>query len=176
MRTHTHRRVEALAEYAKSMEVRLMIDAEQTYFQPAIDALVLNLQAKYNKDFPTIFNTYQCYLKDSLKRITEDMERAKRMGFVLGGVGGRVCERERDRDRDRETNGEMDKHAISHTHLFTTHTHSPSLPPSDIGLLPSLCAAHTWCRSDSAPRSKGTRRPSTRPCRTHTPHTTRPST
>lgn len=93
------RRVEALAEYAKEQEVRLMIDAEQTYFQPAIDAIVLNLQAKYNKEFPTIFNTYQCYLKDSLKRVTEDLERSKRMGYWFAAklVRGAYMVQERER-------------------------------------------------------------------------------
>ena len=40
--------------------MRLMIDAEQTSVQPAIDSLVQALQRKYNRvNAPTIYATYQ---------------------------------------------------------------------------------------------------------------------
>ncbi len=35
----------------------------QTYFQPAIDALVQASQAKYNKSSVVVYNTLQGYLK-----------------------------------------------------------------------------------------------------------------
>lgn len=53
----------------------------QTYFQPGIDHIVLNLQRKYNRSFPVIFSTYQAYLKDSLSRLETDIRRARKEGF-----------------------------------------------------------------------------------------------
>ena len=58
------KRAEQLADFAQEKGVRLLIDAEQTYFQPAIRHIAVNvLMPKYNMDSPTIYNTIQCYLK-----------------------------------------------------------------------------------------------------------------
>jgi proline dehydrogenase len=74
-------RLEMLATAAAKNNVALMVDAEQTYMQPSIDHLVLNLQRKYNQEHQVIFNTFQCYLKDSSHRVKIDLERAKREKF-----------------------------------------------------------------------------------------------
>eukprot|EP01039_Chlorochromonas_danica_P004442 gene4442-4867_t len=76
-------RVDRLAGLAKSLGVRLMIDAEHTYFQPAIDHLTVELSRKYNRSgtYPAIFSTYQLYLKDSYSRLLMDMDRAHRGGY-----------------------------------------------------------------------------------------------
>jgi len=98
MKAFNHR-LHTLADEARKLEVRLMIDAEQSYFQPAIDNTVLDLQRRYNKEFPAIFNTYQCYLKDSMGRLTIDLERAKKEDFYWAAklVRGAYMNLERDR-------------------------------------------------------------------------------
>lgn len=77
-------RLDTLAAHAAKDQVRLMIDAEHSYFQPAIDNATLEMQRKYNVEVPVIFNTYQCYLKDSMERMMLDMERAQHEGFKFG--------------------------------------------------------------------------------------------
>mmetsp|Transcript_2186 Transcript_2186/g.4489 ORF Transcript_2186/g.4489 Transcript_2186/m.4489 type:complete len:676 (+) Transcript_2186:149-2176(+) len=78
------RRVNILAEAAVDAGVRLMVDAEHSYFQPAIDSVVTELQRKFNKNEPRVYNTYQCYLKDSHDRILVDLERSRREGYKFG--------------------------------------------------------------------------------------------
>ena len=62
--------------------MRLLIDAEQTYMQPMINHIALNLQRKYNKERPIIYNTYQCYLRNSSQRIQRDLDRSRREGNI----------------------------------------------------------------------------------------------
>ena len=58
------RRVESLADVAQERGVRLMVDAEQTYYQPAIRHITVHrLMPKYNMQSPVVYNTQQCYLK-----------------------------------------------------------------------------------------------------------------
>lgn len=81
----TKERIYSLAELAESLGVRLMIDAEHTYFQPAIDSITNGLTKTFNKPGkqPVIFSTYQMYLKDSRHRLLTDMERAKKGNYTF---------------------------------------------------------------------------------------------
>ena len=98
-------RSDTLAQLAKNLGVRLMIDAEHNKFQPAIDDMTLMLQKKYNKgDKPTIFNTYQMYLVDSYDRLCMDINRssdhknpAENYFFAAKLVRGAYLHHERER-------------------------------------------------------------------------------
>ncbi|KAL0267260.1 UNVERIFIED_CONTAM: hypothetical protein PYX00_009582 [Menopon gallinae] len=78
------RRVNTVIRAAKELDVRVMIDAEQTYFQPAISRITLEMMRKYNKEKAIVFNTYQCYLRDTYNEVITDLEQAKRQNFYFG--------------------------------------------------------------------------------------------
>lgn len=82
--------------------VRLVIDAEQTYLQAAINQLVLVLQYKYNRNNPWVYNTYQCYRKDTYDRVMANLELMQRLGFHFGAkiVRGAYMTMERNRAAD----------------------------------------------------------------------------
>ncbi|XP_065378546.1 proline dehydrogenase 1, mitochondrial-like isoform X2 [Macaca fascicularis] len=82
--TRMLQRMNVLAKKATEVGVRLMVDDEQTYFQPAISRLTLEMQRKFNVEKPLIFNTYQCYLKDAYDNVTLGVELARRECWCFG--------------------------------------------------------------------------------------------
>jgi len=78
------RRMNTLFQAAKELDVRCMVDAEQTYFQPAIARITMEMMKRYNTEKAIVFNTYQCYLKEAYKMLLLDLEQANRENFFFG--------------------------------------------------------------------------------------------
>lgn len=96
-------RVDRLAELASQLNVKIMVDAEHSYFQPAIDNLANTLMRKYNRERTIIFSTYQMYLHDSQQRLHDDIARARKGGyrFACKLVRGAYMELERARAEEK---------------------------------------------------------------------------
>ena len=90
-------------EAAKGNGVKLLIDAEESWLQPAINRLVEEMMEKFNTDEVIIFNTVQMYLKDRLHYLEEIAQKAKTKGFKVGIkiVRGAYMEKEAARALDK---------------------------------------------------------------------------
>ncbi|WP_224554573.1 proline dehydrogenase family protein [Pectobacterium versatile] len=73
-----------LFDYARTHGVRVMVDAEQTAIQPAVDCLILKMMCKFNCDSAVITLTLQFYLKDQQRFLAEYYQQACQDDFMLG--------------------------------------------------------------------------------------------
>lgn len=106
-------RLDQICKLAYDLRAGVMVDAEQSYFQEAIDHVAMNLQTKFNKrsaadHAPTVYNTCkwvqkfrtfflwyldlkpnffssadQMYTKAAQRKLEIDVERAKRENFTF---------------------------------------------------------------------------------------------
>lgn len=80
-----HARLNKICETSLDANVPLLIDAEDTTIQPAIDYLAYTAAIKYRRvDGPLIFNTVQAYLKDALERLVLAKKAADNLGVQVG--------------------------------------------------------------------------------------------
>lgn len=96
-------RYDILCRAAHDADVRLLIDAEHSWYQNTLDDLLYNLMEKYNKERAIVYNTYQMYRWESLDNIKKAHAVAKQKGFVLGAklVRGAYMEVERERAEEK---------------------------------------------------------------------------
>ncbi len=96
-------RISRIGETAVQNQVPVLIDAEETWFQNAIDELAEELMEKHNREKVMVFNTIQLYRKDRLEYLRKSLDRAKDKGYLLGVklVRGAYMEKERERAKDQ---------------------------------------------------------------------------
>ena len=92
-------RFDEICSHAHKKNVRVLIDAEDTWLQKAIDELVYAMMERYNKEKVLIFNTYQLYRRDGLRDLKEGHQRAVMNQYFFGAklVRGAYMEKERER-------------------------------------------------------------------------------
>jgi len=99
-------RVKGILDLAQELGVRVMIDAEWCDIQPAIDHIVLFQQRQFNNgEQPTVYNTYQTYLKGMDTKVLRDLQRSESEGWKFGAkvVRGAYMVSEREKATERGT-------------------------------------------------------------------------
>ncbi|MBC5993558.1 proline dehydrogenase family protein [Pontibacter cellulosilyticus] len=92
-------RVNEICKRCYQRDVRVFIDAEESWIQDTIDNLTYEMMELYNKEKANIYNTYQLYRHDRLDVLQRDHENALKNGYYLGAklVRGAYMEKERKR-------------------------------------------------------------------------------
>lgn len=92
-------RVNQICQRAFQNGTPIFLDAEETWLQPAIDHLALQMMRRYNQDHIIVYNTLQMYRHDRLAYLQETIELGHQEGFKLGFklVRGAYMEKERER-------------------------------------------------------------------------------
>lgn len=95
-------RIDLICKTSAESYQAVMIDAEESWIQDAIDEVAITMMEKYNRQRPIIFNTYQLYRTDKLNSLITDVTKATTNQFVLGAklVRGAYLEKERKRAID----------------------------------------------------------------------------
>lgn len=92
-------RYDKVCKLAKEKDVELLIDAEESWMQKAVDDLVSEMMQKYNTEKAIVYNTLQMYRHDRMAFLNEQYEHAKVNGYYLGYkiVRGAYMEKENER-------------------------------------------------------------------------------
>ena len=97
-------RVNTLCLRAHDRNVRLFIDAEESWVQDTIDRLAYEMMDRYNHERCVVYNTYQMYRWEMYDQLVKATDLAREKGYFLGAklVRGAYLEKERVRSHEDE--------------------------------------------------------------------------
>ncbi|MBS4073135.1 MAG: proline dehydrogenase family protein [Algoriphagus sp.] len=95
-------RVDKLCKAAHDLGLKILVDAEESWFQNVIDDLAYEAMEKYNRERCVVYNTYQMYRHDSLERLKKAHQVALDKGYLLGAKPVRGAYMEKERERAQE--------------------------------------------------------------------------
>ena len=99
---NSFKRFDSICHVAHENRVGLFVDAEESWIQDTIDYMTLGMMERYNRYYPTIYNTYQLYRHDRLNFLKKSYHLAQKKEYILGAkiVRGAYLEKENDRAKD----------------------------------------------------------------------------
>ncbi len=91
-------RFEKICQESSKKNIKVLVDAEESWIQSAIDELVLQMMKKYNSKNAVVFNTIQSYRRDRLEYLKQ-LHQTNSGQFKIGVklVRGAYMEKERKR-------------------------------------------------------------------------------
>jgi proline dehydrogenase len=97
-------RMDSLCEKASKLNVRIFVDAEESWIQDTIDKLTYEMMEKYNHEQCVVYNTFQMYRKDMLQNLKQATQQARNSHYFLGVKLVRGAYMEKERQRAHEDN------------------------------------------------------------------------
>ena len=96
-------RIHQIAQAAAEANTPLMIDAEESWIQDAIDSITFDLMLEFNKSTVVVYNTAQMYRHDRLAYIKDLLKEATAKNIQIGlkVVRGAYMEKERERAEEK---------------------------------------------------------------------------
>ena len=97
--SRVYQRFVGCCEAAKKNKMKLLIDAEESWIQPAVNGIVEKLMQTYNQSEALVFTTAQMYLTQKLDYLKSLAKKAEQNGFIVGVklVRGAYMEKEIER-------------------------------------------------------------------------------
>ena len=98
-----HSRFEEICRHAYSVQQPILIDAEYSWHQDAVDRMATEMMEKFNRETPIVFNTIQLYRNDRLQYLRNARKEASKNGYWYGAklVRGAYMEVERERAQEK---------------------------------------------------------------------------
>ena len=96
------KRIEVCCKTARSLNVKIFIDAEESWIQSAIDDIAESMMAKFNTNKAYVFTTIQMYRIDRLAYLKKIIDKAEEKNFLIGVklVRGAYMEKENIRAKN----------------------------------------------------------------------------
>lgn len=96
------KRIENICRHAHDAELSILVDAEESWIQDAIDDICEDMMVKFNRELCIVYTTLQMYRWDRLDYLKKLYARADKDGFYCGikVVRGAYMEKERERAYD----------------------------------------------------------------------------
>tara|TARA_B110000483_G_scaffold28912_1_gene35068 strand:- start:642 stop:1808 length:1167 start_codon:yes stop_codon:yes gene_type:complete len=95
--TRIKKRFDLVCASGKLNNIKILIDAEESWIQEAVDDLILEMMELYNKEAVIVYNTLQTYRWDRLDYLKRIHLKSQKLNFKLGFkiVRGAYMEKER---------------------------------------------------------------------------------